>query len=180
LFFCRFGFTATDSNSPHLPLGSTNIISHDVTVRIRSVYVPWASPTVRSKKFPPASKKPPSPLYSMYYISPMKTHTFINHMIYIITMPQGEKNKLNHYQRQEIYHLKGKISAYKLAERFNVSHTTIYNIWGKQSPKSCQDALRRIRVALERTRGVEMNHIVYEMWITISAILDDAMEGKTS
>ena len=92
-------------------------------------------------------------------------------------MPQGEKGKLTDEDILAIHAQKGKISGYKVAKQFKISHTMVYKIWGRQKPKSCRDALRRIRTALERTRGVEMNQTIYEMWITISAILDDAMEG---
>ena len=91
-------------------------------------------------------------------------------------MPRGEKNKLTNKQRQEIYDLKGTVSGYKVAEKYNVSHTAIYNIWGRKKPTNHPEALKQIRRALERTRGVAMNDQIYEMWISISAILDDALE----
>lgn len=51
-------------------------------------------------------------------------------------MPYGEKNKVDKEKRKQILALKGKKSAYKVAEDFDVSHTTIYKIWNPEKYKS--------------------------------------------
>ena len=91
-------------------------------------------------------------------------------------MPRGEKNKLNDHQRMNIYKLKGKMSAYKVAEIYKVSHTTIYNIWNAQPPASYRDALLRIRTVLEKTRGHQMTAPVHEAWANISIIIQQALK----
>lgn len=48
-------------------------------------------------------------------------------------MPKGEKNKLTAEQKEEINSLKNQESAYKIAKRFNVSHTMVYKIWKKDT-----------------------------------------------
>ena len=51
-------------------------------------------------------------------------------------MPRGEKNKLTEVDKKQIIALKGLRSAYRVAEEFGVSHTTIYALWNPQKYKS--------------------------------------------
>ena len=51
-------------------------------------------------------------------------------------MPRGEKNKLTESDKEEIIALKRLKSAYRVAEEFGVSHTTIYTLWNPQKYKS--------------------------------------------
>ncbi|MFX0066823.1 MAG: hypothetical protein ACFFC7_32215 [Candidatus Hermodarchaeota archaeon] len=50
-------------------------------------------------------------------------------------MAKYGKDKLTKEQRAEILSLKGKISAYKVAKDFGVSHTMVYKIWDPQKYK---------------------------------------------
>lgn len=92
-----------------------------------------------------------------------------------LTVPRGEKCKLTETQRLEIYNLKGIKSAYKVAPLYNVTHTTIYNIWKGQSPTSYKHALYKVKVELEKTRGFAMSNILYQMWTNIHKIITDIL-----
>lgn len=98
--------------------------------------------------------------------------------IYVITMPRGEKNKLTDEDILAIHDLKGKKSGYKVAEQYKISHTMVYKIWGRQPPKTYKMALHQIHTELEKTRGVEMNQPVFDMWCNIKSILDTALEKE--
>jgi len=90
-------------------------------------------------------------------------------------MPRGEKNKLSMKDRKEIYALKGTISGYKVAEKYKVSHTMIYKIWGRKPPADLEEALRQIGRELETTRGFTMDDRVFKMWCNIHNIVIEAL-----
>ena len=83
--------------------------------------------------------------------------------------------KLTQEQHEEIYDQKGKVPGYKLAEKYKVSPTTIYNILKGMPPKAHREALYRIRLQLEKGRGLEMSLPVFEMWTNIYNIVNDAL-----
>ena len=91
-------------------------------------------------------------------------------------MPQGEKNKLTEIQKTEIFDLKGMKSGYKVAKHYNISHTMVYKIWGGQSPRSCQAALRKIVNELNKTRGYPMDNNIFKMWESIYNTATEALE----
>jgi len=90
-------------------------------------------------------------------------------------MPRGEKNKLTMKDRKEIYKLKGTISGYKVAEKYKISHTMVYKIWGRKPPADYEDALRQVHRALEKTRGYTMDDRVFNMWCEIHNIVTEAL-----
>lgn len=83
--------------------------------------------------------------------------------------------RLTQEQHEEIYDLKGKASAHELATGYSVSLTTIYNIWKGIPPRTYKQALHRIRMQLEMTRGLRMSTPVFNMWGNISRILAEVL-----
>lgn len=82
---------------------------------------------------------------------------------------------LTQQQREQIYDLKGKTKAYKVANTFDVSPTTIYNIWKGTSPISYRRALRRIESSLNRLRGYSMTDPVLDEWAIMYKIVTEAL-----
>ena len=83
--------------------------------------------------------------------------------------------RLTQKQHEEIYDLKGKASASNLAKHYGVSLTTIYNIWKGLPPRTYREALHKIRLQLEMTRGLRMSTPVFNMWVNINRILNESL-----
>lgn len=90
-------------------------------------------------------------------------------------MPRGEKNKLTETQKMEIFDLKGKKSAYKVAKTYKISHTMVYKIWKGKPPQSYKGALRKIVNELNRARGIPMSDDIFNMWSNIYNTATDAL-----